>query len=319
MAALVRNKTIEDVTNIRDESGRDGMRIVIELKRSAQSEVVLNQLFSHSMLQTTFGVMMLAVVKGRPEILNLKQVLEYYVEHRHDVVLRRTRFDLDKAEARAHVLEGLRVALDNIDAVIELIRSSANPDEARQRLTTQFHLSDVQTQAILTMPLQRLTGLEREKIEEEYKELQEKIVALKHILDNRDAQMQILKDELSDIRRRHGRNHIKGGLHQAHVTECVQSATTGRPWGYGNENPGRGFRRTSVYCINAFIHTIPNSTWPMSVVESLPHSRRGPRCSWTTRYKLARLGNRRCDFGRCPGCRICRQSLFVHGNAEGHS
>ena len=204
MAALVRNKTIEDVTNIRDESGRDGMRIVIELKRSAQSEVVLNQLFSHSMLQTTFGVMMLAVVKGRPEILNLKQVLEYYVEHRHDVVLRRTRFDLDKAEARAHVLEGLRVALDNIDAVIELIRSSANPDEARQRLTTQFDLSDVQTQAILTMPLQRLTGLEREKIEEEYKELQEKIVALKHILNNRDAQMQILKDELSDIRSRFG-------------------------------------------------------------------------------------------------------------------
>ena len=204
MADLVRNKTVENIANIRDESGRGGMRIVVELKRSAQSEVVLNQLFSHSMLQTTFGVMMLAVVNGRPEILNLKQMLEHYVAHRHAVVLRRTRFDLAKAEARAHILEGLRIALDNIDAVIELIRDSANPDEARQRLTARFELSEVQAQAILTMPLQRLTGLERDKIEEEYQDLQETIGQLKHILENRDAQMQILKDELADIRERFG-------------------------------------------------------------------------------------------------------------------
>ena len=204
MADLVRNKTVEDISAIRDESGRGGMRIVVELKRSTQSEVVLNQLFSHSMLQTTFGVMMLAVVNGRPEILNLKQMLEHYVEHRHDVVLRRTRFDLAKAEARAHILEGLRIALDNIDAVIELIRDSANPDEARQRLTARFELSEIQAQAILTMPLQRLTGLERDKIEEEYQNLQETIRQLKHILENRGAQMQILKDELADIRERFG-------------------------------------------------------------------------------------------------------------------
>ena len=204
MADLVRNKTVEDISTIRDESGRGGMRIVVELKRSAQSEVVLNQLFSHSMLQTTFGVMMLAVVNGRPEILNLKQMLEHYVEHRHDVVLRRTRFDLAKAEARAHILEGLRIALDNIDAVIELIRDSANPDEARQRLTARFELSEIQAQAILTMPLQRLTGLERDKIEEEYQDLQETIRQLKHILENRGAQMQILKDELADLRERFG-------------------------------------------------------------------------------------------------------------------
>ena len=204
MADLVRNKTIPDISNIRDESGRDGMRIVIELKRAAQSEVVLNQLFSHSMLQSTFGVMMLAVVKGRPEFLNLKQALEQYVEHRHDVVLRRTRFDLAKAEARAHVLEGLRIALDNIDAIIATIRSSANPEVARQRLIAEFDLSEIQAQAILAMALQRLTGLERERIEEEYQELQETIRNLRHVLENRDAQMQILKDEMADIRERFG-------------------------------------------------------------------------------------------------------------------
>jgi len=204
IADLVRHKTIEDISNIRDESGRGGLRIVIELKRDAHAEVVLNRLYAHSMLQTTFGVMMLAVVKGRPETLNLKQMLEHYVEHRHDVVLRRTRFDLNKAEARAHILQGLRVALDNIDAVISLIRASANPEAARNALMGEFQLSEVQAQAILAMALQRLTGLEREKIEEEYNELVETIAQLKHILESRDAQMQILKDELGEIKERFG-------------------------------------------------------------------------------------------------------------------
>ena len=178
------------------------MRIVIELRRDAHSEVVLNQLFSHSMLQTTFGVMLLAVVKGRPEVLNLKQMLEFYVEHRHEVVLRRTRFDLNKAEARAHILAGLRIALDHIDEVIQLIRSSANPEEARGRVMSQFELSEIQAQAILSMPLQRLTGLERDKIEEEYQELQNTIQRLKEILDSRDEQMLILKEEIADIKER---------------------------------------------------------------------------------------------------------------------
>ena len=204
MADLVRNRTITDISNIRDESGRDGLRIVVELKRGGLSEVVLNQLFAHSMLQTTFGIMMLAIVKGRPELLNIKQMLEHFIEHRHDVILRRARFDLDKAEARAHILEGLRIALDNIDEVIQLIRSSANPEEARGRLGEQYELSEVQAQAILSMALQRLTGLEREKIEAEYAELQETIQRLKSILANRDEQMQIIKDEVAEVEEQFG-------------------------------------------------------------------------------------------------------------------
>ena len=204
MADLVRNRTIPDISNIRDESGRNGLRIVIELKRGGLSEVVLNQLFAHSMLQTTFGVMMLAVVKGRPELLNIKQMLEQYIEHRHEVILRRSRFDLAKAEARSHILEGMRIALDNIDAVITLIRASANPEEARNRLGEQYELSEIQANAILSMALQRLTGLEREKIEAEFRELQETIEQLKGILANRDQQMQIIEDEIGEVEKQFG-------------------------------------------------------------------------------------------------------------------
>ena len=204
MADLVRSKTVEGIANIRDESGRGGLRIVIELRRDTHSEVVLNQLYKHSMLQMTFAIMLLAVVDGRPEILTLKQMLEHYVGHRHGVVLRRTRFDLAKAEARAHVLAGLRIALDNIDQVIQLIRASQNPDEARDRLMSGFELSEIQAQAILSMPLQRLTGLERDKIEAEFQELQEAIRRLKEILESRDEQMSILKEELAEIRERFG-------------------------------------------------------------------------------------------------------------------
>ena len=204
MADLVRHKVIEDISNIRDESGRGGLRIVIELKRDAHSEVVLNQLFSHSMLQQSFGINALAIVKGRPQLLNIKQMVEHYIEHRHDVILRRSRFDLAKAEARAHVLEGYRIALDNIDEIIRLIRASANPEEARNKLIAQFTLSEIQAQAILAMPLQRLTGLEREKIEEEYKELMTLIEHLRAVLESHDMQMQIIKDEVNDIRERFG-------------------------------------------------------------------------------------------------------------------
>lgn len=204
MAELVRNKTVEGIANIRDESGRAGLRVVIELKRDAHSEVVQNQLFSHSMLQVTFGVMMLALVKGRPQLLNIKQMLHYYVEHRHEVVVRRTRFDLEKAEARAHILEGLRIALDHIDAIIQLIRGSANPEEARNRLMSQFELSEVQSQAILAMPLQRLTGLEREKIENEYNELIQLITKLRNILGSHHLQMELIRAEILEIRERFG-------------------------------------------------------------------------------------------------------------------
>ena len=204
IAELVRDKTIDGLSNIRDESGRSGLRIVFEIKRDAQAEVVLNQLYSHSMLQTTYGVMMLAIVKGRPEMLNLKQMLQHYVDHRHDVIKRRTAFDLEKAEARAHILEGLHIALDNIDAVIETIRRSSNPDQARERLMAQFELSERQTQAILSMPLQRLTGLEREKIEAEYTELVSVIEDLRGILASEERQLQIIKDEVDEVTERFG-------------------------------------------------------------------------------------------------------------------
>ena len=194
MADLVRGKVIEDIANIRDESGRDGLRIVIELKRDAHSEVVLNQLFSHTMLQQSFGINALAIVKGRPQLLNIKQMLEHYIEHRHEVVIRRSRFDLAKAEARAHVLEGLRIALDNIDEIIQLIRGSANPDEARTKLMDQFTLSEIQAQAIL----------EREKIEEESTGLMETIEHLRAVLASNEMQMGIIRDEVADIHERFG-------------------------------------------------------------------------------------------------------------------
>ncbi|MCE2448213.1 MAG: DNA topoisomerase 4 subunit A, partial [Candidatus Latescibacteria bacterium] len=213
IADLVRDKTIDGLANIRDESGRKGMRIVFECKREAQAEVVLNQLYSHSMLQTTYGVMMLAIVNGRPETLNLKQMLQHYIDHRHDMIVRRTQYDLERAEARAHILEGLRIALDHIDLVIEIIRRSSSPADAQERLAVirpardagvQFELSERQVQAILSMPLQRLTGLERGKIEGEYKELMTTIEDQRGILASRERQMQIIKDEIDEITERFG-------------------------------------------------------------------------------------------------------------------
>ncbi len=213
IADLVRDKTIDGLANIRDESGRKGMRIVFECKREAQAEVVLNQLYSHSMLQTTYGVMMLAIVNGRPETLNLKQMLQHYIDHRHDMIVRRTQYDLERAEARAHILEGLRIALDHIDLVIEIIRRSSSPADAQERLAVirpardadvQFELSERQVQAILSMPLQRLTGLERGKIEGEYKELMTTIEDQRGILASRERQMQIIKDEIDDLAERFG-------------------------------------------------------------------------------------------------------------------
>ena len=213
IADLVRDKTIDGLANIRDESGRKGLRIVFECKREAQAEVVLNQLYSHSMLQTTYGVMMLAIVNGRPETLNLKQMLQHYIDHRHEMIVRRTQYDLERAEARAHILEGLRFALDHIDLVIETIRRSSSPADAQERLAVirpatdadvQFELSERQVQAILSMPLQRLTGLERDKIEDEYKTLMTTIEDQRGILASRERQMQIIKDEIDEMAERFG-------------------------------------------------------------------------------------------------------------------
>ena len=204
IADLVRDKVVEGISDIRDESDRDGMRVVIELKRGEVGEVVLNNLYKHTQLQQTFGIITLAIVGGRPRVLNLLEVLENFIEFRRDVVRRRIEFELRKAEARAHVLEGLRIALDNLDAVITLIRSSKNPADAKAGLAGQFGLSDIQAQAILDMQLQRLTGLERQKILDELGELVALITRLRDILASQRKILQIVVDELRDIQTRFG-------------------------------------------------------------------------------------------------------------------
>jgi DNA gyrase subunit A len=200
IAELTQDKKMEGISDLRDESDRDGVRIVIELKKNEIPQVVLNNLFKHTQLQTTFGVIMLALVNNRPEVLNLKQVLEYFVEHRREVVVRRTAFELRKAEERAHILEGLKIALDNLDAVIKLIRGSASPDEARSGLMRRFQLSEVQSNAILDMKLQRLTQLERNKLIEEYQELLKRIEYLKSVLASQPLVRKIIKDELVAVK-----------------------------------------------------------------------------------------------------------------------
>ena len=203
IANLVKEKKIEGISEIRDESDRkDRVRIVIELKRDARPQVILNLLFKHTQMQDTFGIIMLALVNGEPKILTLKQCLEEYIKHRKEVILRRTKFELDKAEARAHILEGLRIAIDNIDEVIEIIRSSY--DDAKERLMERFGLSDIQAQAILDMQLKRLSGLQREKIEEEYQELMKLIAHLKEILSNEQLVYNIIKEELLEIKEKYG-------------------------------------------------------------------------------------------------------------------
>ena len=204
IAELYREKTIEGISDLRDESDRDGMRIVIELKRGEVPEVVLNNLYKHTQLQTTFGIIMLAIAGGRPKVLTLLEVIENFVEFRREVVRRRTEFELRKAEARAHILEGLRIALDHLDEVIRLIRGSKNPAEARDGLVTQFKLSTVQAQAILDMQLQRLTGLERQKILDELVELMKTIERLRAILSSDELLMQLVVSELKDVRQKFG-------------------------------------------------------------------------------------------------------------------
>ncbi|MYD60443.1 MAG: DNA gyrase subunit A [Gemmatimonadetes bacterium] len=204
MADLVREKRIEGISNIQDESDRDGLRIVVELKRDVVGDVILNQLYKHTQLESTFAANMVALVNGRPQQVTLKHMLQCYIDHRHDVVKRRTEYELRVAEDRAHILEGLIIAQDNIDEVIRIIRGSADPNEARRALTAQLELSERQTQAILSMTLQRLTNMEQQKIEDEYSDLVQEIERLRSILDNREARMQIVKDELDVMREKYG-------------------------------------------------------------------------------------------------------------------
>src|SRR4051812_22547947 len=203
MAELVREKVIEGISDLRDESDRDGMRIVIELRRGEVPEVVLNNLYKHTQLQTSFGIIMLAIVGGRPKVLPIAEILEHFIEFRREIVRRRTEFELRKAEARAHILEGLKIALDHLDEVIRLIRGSKSPIEARTGLITEFHLTQVQAQAILDMQLQRLTGLERQKIIDELVELLKTIERLRAILSSDELLMQVVLNELKEVREKY--------------------------------------------------------------------------------------------------------------------
>ncbi|QMW05571.1 DNA gyrase subunit A [Spirosoma foliorum] len=203
-AELINDKKIEGITAFRDESDRDGLRVVYDLRKDAIPNVVLNNLYKHTALQSSFSINNVALVKGRPMILNLKDMMKYYVEHRFEVVTRRTQYELREAEKRAHILEGLLIALDNIDAVISLIRSSRDTEVARVGLMQQFSLSDLQAKAILEMRLQRLTGLERDKLQAEYDELMREITDLREILASEERKRQVIKDELTDIRARYG-------------------------------------------------------------------------------------------------------------------
>ncbi|MBI5417997.1 DNA gyrase subunit A, partial [Candidatus Poribacteria bacterium] len=204
IAALVNEKKVEGVSDLRDESDRDGMRIVLEVKRDHIPEVIINHLYKHTQLQDSFGIIMLALVNNQPKVLNIKEMLYYYLEHRKEVIIRRTRFDLRKAEERAHILEGLKIALSNLDAVIKTIRAAADPETARNELCSKFKLSVAQAQAILDMKLQRLTGLEREKIEKEYLETIKLIEYLRSILASPQMVLNLIKKDLKEIKEKYG-------------------------------------------------------------------------------------------------------------------
>jgi len=204
IADLVRGGKMSGISDIRDESDKDGMRIVIDLKKDSYPKVVMNQLFKHTQLQQTFGVIMLALNRLRPEVMDLKKTMRLFLEHREEVVRRRTEYDLKRAEERAHILEGYKIALDNIDAIVQLIKKSASPDEARNGLMKKFKLTEIQAQAILDLRLQRLTGLERKKIEDEYLALIQKIEFLRSILENRDRLLAVIGEELDEVREKYG-------------------------------------------------------------------------------------------------------------------
>ncbi|HBF7445793.1 TPA: DNA gyrase subunit A [Clostridioides difficile] len=248
IAELVKEKRIEGISDLRDESNGNGMRIVIELKRDANANIVLNNLYKHSQMEDTFSIIMLALVDGQPRVLNLKQILYHYIKHQEDVVTRRTKFELNKAEARAHILEGLKIALDNIDAVISLIRASKTGQEAKLGLIEKFNLTEIQAQAILDMRLQRLTGLERDKIEAEYEDLIKKINRLKEILADERLLLNVIKDEITIIKenysdeRRTEIRHAEGEIDMRDLISDEEIAITLTHFGYIKRLPSDTYK-----------------------------------------------------------------------------
>jgi DNA gyrase subunit A len=251
IAELVNEKKIEDVSDIRDESDRDGLRVVLELRRDANPEIVLNNLYKHTQMQTTFGVIMLALVDGRPKVLALRDIIQCFIAHRNDVVVRRSKFELDEAEKRAHILEGYIIALDNIDAIVKLIKASKDVEAARVGLMKRFKLSEIQAKAILDMRLQRLTGLERKKIEEEYRETIKLIEKLKAILKSKQLQMEIIREELLALKEKYGderRTEIVYKAEEFSIEDMIaeeQVVITVSHSGFVKRFPVSGYRRQS--------------------------------------------------------------------------
>ncbi|QWR75998.1 DNA gyrase subunit A [Candidatus Magnetomonas plexicatena] len=249
IAELVREKKIEGISDLRDESDRDGIRMVIEIKRDEMAQVVLNNLYKHTAMESTFGVIMLALAGGQPRVMGLKTILSHFLRHRREIVIRRTRFDLRKAEERAHILEGLKIALDNLDAIITLIRAAETPEIARRGLITEFPLSEIQANAILEMRLQRLTGLEREKIVSEYNEIIKEIESLRAILASEALIAQIIKTELLEIREKYAderRTEIVADISEISVEDLIteeEMVITVSHNGYIKRNPLSEYRR----------------------------------------------------------------------------
>ncbi|MCC6398802.1 MAG: DNA gyrase subunit A [Bacteroidetes bacterium] len=251
IADMVNEKKLEDIADIRDESDRDGLRIVIDLRRDANAEVILNNLYKHTQMQTTFGVIMLALVDGRPKVLTLKEMMQHFIAHRNEVIVRRSQFELDEAEKRAHILEGYIIALDNIDAIIKLIKASRDVETAKTGLMKKFKLSEIQAKAILDMRLQRLTGLERKKIEDEYRETIKLIERLRAILKSKQLQMQIIREELQQIKEKYGderRTEIVYKAEEFSIEDMIaeeQVVITISHSGYIKRSPVSGYRRQS--------------------------------------------------------------------------
>ncbi len=302
ISELVRDKKVEDISALRDESDRDGLRIVIELKRDANAQVIMNQLFKHTQMQTTFGIIMLALVNGRPVIMNIKDMISHFIEHRHEVVLRRTQYDLEAAEKRAHILEGLKIALENIDAVISLIKKSKDVPSAKEGLMKKFKLSDIQATEILKMQLQRLTSLEVHKIEQEYREIIKLIEKLKGILASRPKRMQIIKDELLEIRKIFGderRTEInKQELQEIEFEDTIaeeEMVVTISHQGYIKRFPVSGYRRQGRGGVGVSGGTTKEDDYIEHLFVASTHeyilffTNKG-RCYWLKVYEIPQVG-----------------------------
>jgi len=296
-AELVNEKKIEGISSIRDESDRDGMRIVYDIKRDANASVVLNNLFKYTALQTSFGVNNIALVQGRPIMLNLKDLIHHFVEHRHEVVIRRTKYELAEAEKRAHILEGLLIALDHIEEVIRLIRASNTPEEARVGLMEKFGLSDIQSRAILDMTLRRLTGLERDKIKEEYAELMKTIDYLKSILADEDLRMNIIKDELREVKEKYGDErrskivHSAGDMSMEDFIDDEEIVITISHDGYVKRTPLTEYRTQSRGGKGALGSSTKDTDFTEHIISATSHNylllfTDAGRCFWVRAYEI---------------------------------